>query len=70
VPPETGWSGLAPALKKGVHERIEMLGEDSRSKSLLALEVVIERTFRHVDGGGYVPNSDARVAETLKQRGG
>jgi hypothetical protein len=57
-------------LTEGFHKRIEMLGEDSRSESLLALEVVIERAFRDVDGRGYVPNADVRVAKTLKQRGG
>src|SRR5271156_2604710 len=70
VPPQMGPSGLAPALTKGFHERIEMLGEDSRSESLLALEVVIERPFRDIDGRGYVSNADVPVAKTLKQRGG
>ena len=69
-PPQTGSTGLAPALTKGFHEHIEMLGEDSRSESLLALEVVIERPFRAVDGRSYVSNADVPVAETLKQRGG
>jgi hypothetical protein len=40
-----------------------MLGEDSRSESLLALEVVIEGPFRAVDGRGYVSNADVRVAK-------
>jgi hypothetical protein len=57
-------------LTKSFHERIEMLGEDSRSESLLALEVVIEGAFRDVDGRSYVPDADARVAEALKQRRG
>jgi hypothetical protein len=70
VPPETGSSGLAPALTKSFHERIEMLGEDSRSESLLALEVVIERAFRDVDARSYVPDADAGVSEALKQRSG
>src|SRR5271170_2078704 len=70
VPPQMGSSGLAPALTKGFHERIEMLREDSRSESLFAPEVVIERPFRDVDGRGYVSNADVRVAKTLKQRGG
>ena len=46
VTPQMGSSGLAPALNKGFHERIEMMREDSGSESLLALEVVIERAFR------------------------
>jgi site-specific recombinase XerD len=70
VPPETGSSGLVPALTKSFQKRVEMLGEDSRSESFLALEVVIERAFWDVDGRGYVPNADVRVAKTPKQRGG
>src|SRR5271170_3046925 len=70
VPPQMGFSGLGPALTKGFHERIEMLGEDCRSQSLLALEVVIKCPFRAVDGRGYISNADVPVAKTLKQRGG
>ena len=45
MPPETGSSGLAPALTKSFYKRVEMLGEDSLSESFLALEVVIKRPF-------------------------
>jgi hypothetical protein len=67
VPPQTGSCSLAPALDKGFQKRIELLGEDCRSESLLASEVVIERAFRDANGRGYVPNADARVSELLKQ---
>ena len=57
-------------LDQGFQEDVEMLGKNGRCESLLALEVVIERALRDVDGRRYVPNADARVAQALKQRSG
>jgi hypothetical protein len=55
-------------LTEGFQKRVEMLRNNGRCESLLAPEVVIERAFRDTDERDYVPNADARVAETLKQR--
>ena len=68
--PDEGSSGLASADPKVFLKRVEMLGDNRGCESLFALEVVIERAFRDVDGRSYVPDADVRVAETLKQRGG
>ena len=42
----TGSNGLAPTFAKYFKKRIQMLGEDSRCKNLLAPEAVMERSFR------------------------